>query len=67
MRPPSPGAKIRRIAKLAEEAHIPEVARAFESVYDRIIRNAVYHPDYTLSNGEFRLLSDFRPSKKEET
>ena len=64
MMPPSPGAKIRRIAKLAEEAHIPEVARAFESVYDRIIRNAVYHPDYTLSNGEFRLLSDFRPSKK---
>ncbi len=64
LRPPSVGAKIGFIKKLAEEAHLPEIARAFESIYDRVIRNAVYHSDYTLSDGEFRLLGDFRPSKK---
>jgi len=63
MRPPSAGAKIARIRKLAEEAQVPEVAQAFESVYDRVIRNAVYHSDYTLSRGEFRLLGDFHLSK----
>ena len=64
MRPPSPGAKIGRIRELAEAAHVPDVAQAFESIYDRVIRNAVYHSDYTLSRGEFRMLSGYRVSRK---
>jgi hypothetical protein len=64
MRPPSPSKKIGRIKKLAEEAKLTEVARAFESIYDKTIRNAVYHSDYALSHGEFRLLDDFHFSKE---
>jgi hypothetical protein len=61
--PPSPGKKIARINKYAEEAKFPEVGQAFKSIYDRVIRNAIYHSDYTLSNGELRLLTDFHLSK----
>jgi hypothetical protein len=64
MQPPSPRKKLNRIKELAERAKLTEVSQAFESIYDRVIRNAVYHSDYTLSHGEFRLLSDFHPSKK---
>jgi hypothetical protein len=63
VRPPSPGKKISRIKRYAEDAKLPEVGQAFESIYDRVIRNAVYHSDYTLSDGEFRLLTGFHPSK----
>jgi hypothetical protein len=61
--PPSPGKKIKRIKELAEEAKLPEVGTAFESIHDSIIRNAVAHSDYTLADGEFRLLKDHRKSK----
>jgi hypothetical protein len=64
MKPPSPRKKLDRIRELAENARLADVSSAFESIYDRGIRNAVYHSDYTLSNNEFRLLSDFHASKK---
>lgn len=64
LRLPSPGKKIGYIKQLAQEAGLPAVGEAFEWVLDRAIRNAVYHSDYTLANGEFRLLSSSRLSKK---
>jgi hypothetical protein len=62
--PPSPGAKILRIKQLAEAAHLPEVGRTVESIYDNEIRNAVYHSDYTLTDREFRIVAGTRLSKK---
>jgi hypothetical protein len=61
--PPSPGKKIKRIKELAEQAQLPDVGQAFESIHDAVIRNAVAHSDYTLADGEFRLLKDHRKSK----
>jgi hypothetical protein len=63
-RPPSPTMKIGRIRKLADEANLPAVPGAFDSFYDSVIRNAVYHSDYTLVDSEFRLLRAYRLSKK---
>lgn len=65
LRPPSPRKKIERIKKLAQEVGLPEVGAAFESICDSSIRNAVYHSDYALSEGELRLRSDFRFSQKQ--
>jgi hypothetical protein len=64
MRPPSPRKKLHRIKELAESAKLPGIFHAFESIYNSVIRNAVYHSDYALSHGELRLLNDFHESKK---
>ena len=56
-RPPSPEAKIKEIEKLSQEAGLPRVGVALRSVYDSVIRNAVYHSDYVLHDGSMRLLS----------
>ncbi|MGH9738201.1 MAG: hypothetical protein ACRD4X_06385 [Candidatus Acidiferrales bacterium] len=65
VRPPSPRKKIERIKKLAQDAGLPQIGAALESVCDAAIRNGVYHSDYTLSEREFRLRSGFRLSKQE--
>lgn len=64
MRPPSPAKKMGRIKKLAQDAQLASVADALDSIYEPEIRNAVYHSDYTLSEGELRLLSHSRLSKQ---
>jgi len=64
VRLPSPTRKIGRIKKLAEQSKMPGLIEAFDSFYDGVIRNAVYHSDYTLVEGELRLLSAYRLSKK---
>jgi hypothetical protein len=61
---PSPKMKLGHIKQLAKEAKMSEVGEAFESIHDGVIRNAVYHSDYTLADGEFRLLRDYHHSKK---
>jgi hypothetical protein len=66
-RPPSPEAKIKEIERLSQEANLPEVGKALRSVYDSVIRNAVYHSDYVLRNGSMRLLSAYRKAKQENT
>lgn len=64
-RPPSPEAKIKEIEKLSQEAGLPGVGVALRSVYDSVIRNAVYHSDYVLHDGSMRLLSGYRKSRRE--
>ena len=64
-RPPSPEAKIKEIEKLSQEVGLPGVGVALRSVYDSVIRNAVYHSDYVLHEGSMRLLSGYRKSKRE--
>ncbi len=61
---PSPNAKIRRIEELATAAGMPDIPAAIAEIYDNVIRNAVYHSDYTLHEGQMRLMSDSRRSKK---
>lgn len=65
LKPPSPLGKIERIKKLAEEAGLQDVGTALESICDPAIRNGVYHSDYTLSEGELRLLATSRLSKSQ--
>ena len=62
---PTPGKKISEIKKLAQEANLSLIGEAFDSIYDKVIRNAVYHSDYTLEAGEFRFLKAYRFSKKQ--
>jgi len=57
---PSPRMKLGHIVELSEAARMSEVGIAFQSIHDGVIRNAVYHSDYTLADGEFRLSKDFR-------
>lgn len=63
---PSPTRKIAEIKKLAEAAKLPALSGALDEIYDNIIRNAVYHSDYVLHNGEMRLLSDYWHSKQKK-
>lgn len=61
---PSPLKKIGRINDLSKRASLAEVGQKIESIHDTVIRNAAYHSDYTLADGEFRLLKDFHLSSK---
>lgn len=64
LKPPSPTAKIRRIGELAAAADMLSITRAVAEIYDNVIRNSVYHSDYALHEGQMRLMSDTRRSKK---
>ena len=52
---PSPGSKIKTIAQLAQAAKVHEVAIPFEEVWDRNLRNAVFHADYALYGSSVRI------------
>src|SRR4029077_1889393 len=65
LKPATPLQKIRRVTELVEGAKLPDVGTALEEIYDNVIRNAVYHSDYTLHRGELRLLGNPRYSKKQ--
>ncbi len=60
----SPGKKIDAIDELAQKASLPEVGAALREIYSSTIRNAVFHSDYAIHDGSFRLLSDHLYSKK---
>lgn len=64
VRPPSPRKKTERIKELAGRADLAPVGQALESILDSPIRNAVYHSDYAISDGELRLRNEFRFSRK---
>ena len=52
---PSPGSKIAKIAQLAQAAKLEEVAIPFTEVWDRNLRNAVFHADYALYGSSVRI------------
>jgi hypothetical protein len=54
-RPQPVGRKIEAITANAVAAGIPAVAEPLADVYDRALRNAVFHADYSLHGGEVRL------------
>jgi hypothetical protein len=51
-RPESPGSKIDHIKKNATKAGIPEVVIPLEEIWDRHLRNAIFHSDYILHFGD---------------
>jgi hypothetical protein len=63
-KPPSPLKKITRVQELAAAANLPNIGAALTEIYDNVIRNSVYHSDYTVHNGEMRLISSHRLSRK---
>jgi hypothetical protein len=64
VKPPSPGQKIKRVKELAIAAQRPAVAESLEQIYDRVIRNAVYHSDYVLHENAMHLIGEHRISKR---
>lgn len=63
--PASPNQKIVRIIQLSKEVSLTGVGDAMHEIHDGIIRNAVYHSDYVIYNGQVRLLKDSRLSARE--
>jgi len=59
-RPQSPGEKIGRILATARAVKIPQVAEPLDEIWDRDLRNAVFHADYTFHGAELRLLDPAR-------
>jgi len=63
-RPPrelSPGEKIVSLERAASAGSMPQVATPLREIWDRDLRNAVFHADYVLYGSEVRIL---RPPKK---
>jgi hypothetical protein len=54
-RPQPVGRKIEQLAELATAVDIPQVVDPLREIFDRRLRNAVFHADYTLHGGEVRL------------
>jgi hypothetical protein len=54
-RPQYTAEKIQAVEKLARAAGIPEVGGPIREVWDRELRNAVFHVDYTIHGAEVRI------------
>lgn len=52
--PPSARAVVEHVVRHAREVHEPEVADVLDGIFDDQVRNAFFHSDYTLHDGEFR-------------
>jgi hypothetical protein len=53
--PQSPGEKLAKIRRLADVAGLPDVTLPLQEVWNRHLRNAVFHSDYTIYDDELRL------------
>lgn len=51
-RPESPSTKIKRIEKSSIKAGIPEVVTPLKEIWDRNLRNGIFHSDYILHFGD---------------
>jgi len=59
-RPQSPGEKIQSIAEMAATAGMAQVVEPVKEIWDRDLRNAIFHSDYALYGTEVRILSPVR-------
>lgn len=64
--PQSPGEKTRRIEKLGIAAKLPNTAIPLKEVWDRELRNAVFHSNYVLYGSEVRILNPSRTFSDDE-
>ncbi|MEO5721517.1 MAG: hypothetical protein ABIR71_08615 [Chthoniobacterales bacterium] len=58
--PQSPGEKIRQIEQAAADAGVSELVLPLKQIWDRELRNAIFHSDYSLHGGEVRLRNPYR-------
>ncbi len=56
LRPQSPGAKIRQVAEVAQRAAMPDVAVPLREMWDRDLRNAIAHAEYSFHEDQVRIL-----------
>lgn len=57
--PQSPSEKIDALDQMAKKINMPDVVMPFQDVFDRELRNAIFHSDYALYEGKVRLLRGF--------
>lgn len=61
-----PTKKIESLAKQAQEAGMPQVAQPLQELWDRDVRNAISHSDYSIYGSEVRILSPSKILAKDE-
>jgi hypothetical protein len=59
-RPQSPGEKIRQIEARAQEADLPDLACPLRDIWDRTLRNAIFHSDYALKGNDITIRNPMR-------
>ena len=62
-RPQTPSEKINKLAEIAVKINMSDSIFPFQDVFDRELRNAIFHSDYTLYREEVRILSISRYGK----
>jgi hypothetical protein len=60
-RPQSPGGKINQLEQAATSANLPSVVTPLKEVWDRDLRNAIFHSDYSVHGPEVRFKKDGHP------
>ncbi|MEK6710979.1 MAG: hypothetical protein AABZ64_10410, partial [Nitrospinota bacterium] len=65
-RPLTPGEKISRLEKMADNAKMPQVVLPLKEAWDRYFRNAIFHADYTLYGDEVRTIRPLKSYSNEE-
>ena len=62
----SPGSKIDRIEQIAKKAMLPDTICPLKEIWDRNLRNAIFHSDYTLIGEQVRIMEPPRSYPNEE-
>jgi hypothetical protein len=60
-RPQSPGAKIKALEETAKTVNLPNFSTALTEIWDRDLRNAIFHSDYSIHGPEVRFRKDGWP------
>jgi len=64
--PVSPSEKIDKIYALAEKVNLQENVTPLKDVFERELRNAIFHSDYCLFNGDLRLTKQKKTLKNDQ-
>jgi hypothetical protein len=59
---PSPGVKIDRLGRAAKAVGMSDVVTPMQEIWDRDLRNAIFHADYSIYGGEVRFKKNGIPS-----
>lgn len=63
---PGPGEKIDKIKTIAHVAGVPQLVVPLKETWDRVLRNAVFHSEYSLHGYEVRIRRPLRVLSQEE-
>lgn len=62
-----PNEKIIVLEKMAKKAGFPDVVKPIKEIFDKDLRNGVFHSDYSVDNGQIILTDPNRIYSREET